>query len=61
VAFSFPVVWHVGFYNALVCGSTTIAPVLIVGHSVRRDLFFVGVENPNMGSPHNRQHRRGLP
>jgi len=49
------------FYNALVCGSTTIAPVLIGGHSVRRGLFSVGVENPNMGSPHNRRRRRGLP
>ncbi|AES75108.1 transmembrane protein, putative [Medicago truncatula] len=30
-----------GFYNALVCGSTTIASVLIVGHYVRRGLFML--------------------
>jgi len=38
---SFSAIWHVGFYNALVCGSTTVASNLIDGHSIRRGLFLL--------------------
>ncbi|KEH30233.1 transmembrane protein, putative [Medicago truncatula] len=49
-----------GFYNALVCGLTTIVSVLIGKHYVRRGLFPVSVEKPKRVSPHIRRRHLGL-